>query len=68
MCMEFDIGLTLWELRRGVDSAAPLGHCCRPVHPVHRVPERGEGEVERIRLVNYVYLMMDCIYSCELNL
>ena len=31
------------------------------------MPERGEEEVERIRLVNYVYLMMDCIYSCELD-
>ena len=53
MCIEFDIGLTLWDTYVERHS---------PVHPVHRVPERGKGEVERIRLVNYVYLMMDCIY------
>jgi hypothetical protein len=23
------------------------------------------GLVERMRLVNYVYVMMDCIYSCD---
>ena len=59
MCIEFDIGLTLWDTYVERHS---------PVHPVHRVPERGEGEVERIRLMNYVYLMMDCIYSYELDL
>ena len=57
--MEFEIGLTLWDTYAERHS---------PINPVHHVPERGEGEMEQIRLVNYVYLMMDCIYSCELDL
>ena len=59
MRMKFDIDFTLWDTYIERHS---------PVHPVHRVLERGEGEIEWMRLVNYVYLMMDCIYSCEFDL